>query len=350
MRITVFLLIFSVVQVMGESSYSQNTRLSLNLKNVAIEKVLDEIENQSEFYFLFNQKLVNVNRTVDINIKNKRISDILTDLFAGEDINCLVMDRQILLSPKYITERVYVTRDRQPQEIVVTGKVTDEDGNPLPGVNIIIKGTLTGTITGLDGNFSIELEDPDAVLVFSFIGYSTQEISLEGRSVIDVIMVLDILGLDEVVVIGYGTVRKKDLTGSVESLGSVKMKEMVVTRVEEFLLGEIPGVQVKAVSGAPGSSPQIRIRGIGSISAGAAPLYVVDGFPTDNIQTLNPNDIESVDILKDASATAIYGSRGSNGVILINTKKGKAGMPTLTFDMYYGIQKVTDIPAMMNSA
>ncbi|MCH7658973.1 MAG: carboxypeptidase-like regulatory domain-containing protein, partial [Bacteroidetes bacterium] len=173
MRITVFLLLFSIIQVMGESSYSQNTRLSLNLKNVPIEKVLDEIENQSEFFFLFNQKLVNVDRKVDIDVKNKRIKDILAGLFAGEDINCLVMDRQILLSPKYITERVNITRDRQPQEIVVTGKVTDEDGNPLPGVNILIKGTLTGTITNVDGNYSIEVEDIDAVLVFSFIGHIT---------------------------------------------------------------------------------------------------------------------------------------------------------------------------------
>ena len=163
MRITVFLLLFNIIQVMGESSYSQNTRLSLNLKNVPIEKVLDEIENQSEFFFLFNQKLVNVDRKVDIDVKNKRIKDILANLFAGEDINCLVMDRQILLSPKYIAETVNVTRDRQPQEIVVTGKVTDKDGNPLPGVTILMKGTLTGAITNADGNYSIEGVGPDGV-------------------------------------------------------------------------------------------------------------------------------------------------------------------------------------------
>ncbi len=146
MRLTVFLLLFSAIQVWGGNSYSQIKKLSLNLKDATVLQVLDEIENQSEFYFLYSGKLVDIDRKVDIDAKNKRIKDILADLFAGKDINCLVMDRQILLSPKYITERINITRDRQPQEIVVTGKVTDEDGNPLPGVNIVIKGTITGTI------------------------------------------------------------------------------------------------------------------------------------------------------------------------------------------------------------
>ena len=156
MRITMFLLLFSVIQVMAKSSYSQSTRLSLNFMDISIEHVLDEIENQSEFYFLYNQKLVNVDRKVDVNTRNKKISDILAYIFEGEDVNYLVMDRQIVLSPKNITEAVNVTRERQPQEErVVTGTVTDEDGNLLPGVNITIKGTISGTITDADGNFSI---------------------------------------------------------------------------------------------------------------------------------------------------------------------------------------------------
>ena len=156
MRITMFLLLFSVIQVMAKSSYSQSTKLSMNLNDVSIEHVLDEIENQSEFYFLYNQKLVNVDRKVDVNTRNNKISDILANLFEGEDVNYLVMDRQIVLSPKFITERVDVTRDQQVQEIVVTGKVSDQDGNPLPGVTIIIKGSITGSVTNADGNYSID--------------------------------------------------------------------------------------------------------------------------------------------------------------------------------------------------
>ena len=198
MRITAFLLLFSVVQVMAENSYSQNTRLSLNLKDVSIENVLDEIESQSEFYFLFNQKLVNVDRKVDINAKNKQIKDILADVFASENVNCMVLDRQILLSPEYMTEKVNVTRDRQPQEIVVTGKVTDEDGNPLPGVNIVIKGSIIGTITDVDGKYSIEGINVDVTLVFSFIGLKIQEIAVDNQSIINVKMEKETIGIEEI--------------------------------------------------------------------------------------------------------------------------------------------------------
>jgi len=338
MRITVFLLLFSIVQVMGESSYSQNTRLSLNLKNVAIEKVLDEIENQSEFFFLFNQKLVNVDRKVDINAKNKRIKDILADLFAGEDVNCLVMERQILLSPKNITETVNVTRDRQPQEIVVTGKVTDEDGNPLPGVNIIIKGTIKGTITDVDGNYRIEVEDPDAVLVFSFVAMLTKEIKVGVQTEINITLAQDIIGLEEVVAIGYGTIRKSDLTGAVSKVTSSELVKISTSSVSQSLQGRVAGVRVINNQG-PGAGSTIRIRGIATIN-NANPLYVIDGFPTDGMNHLSPNDIQSVEILKDASATAIYGSRGANGVVLITTKTGTTEKkPVVSANVYTGREK-----------
>ena len=239
MRITAFLLLFSVIQVMGENSYSQNTRLSLNLKDVSIENVLDEIESQSEFYFVFNQKLVNVERKVDINAKNERIKDILANLFDSEDINCMVLNRQILLSPKYVTETVNVTRDRQPQEIVVTGKVTDEDGNSLPGVNIIIKGTITGVITDSDGNFSIEVDDPEAVLVFTFIGCESQEILVNNQTTINVILEPKQYGMDEIVVIGYGTQKKVNLTGSVSHVRSDKLENRSTASVSAVLQGPV---------------------------------------------------------------------------------------------------------------
>ena len=332
MRITAFLLLFSVVQVMAENSYSQNTRLSLNLKDVSIENVLDEIESQTDFYFLFNQKLVNVDRKVDINTKNKRISDILADLFAGEDVNCLVMDRQILLSPEYMTERVNVTRDRQPQEIVVTGKVTNEDGNPLPGVNIIIKGTITGTITDADGNYRLEIEYPDAVLVFSFVGYHSQEITVGGQSTINVILAVDVLGLDEVVVVGYGTQKRSDITGTVASLPKDRLENLPNLNIVQAIQGAIPGVMIQTSSAGAVPDEAIMIRGRNSITASNNPLLVVDGIPYGgSISDINPSDVQTIEILKDPSASAIYGSRGANGIILITAKEGVIGKNTVSY-------------------
>ncbi len=339
MRITAFLLLFSVIQVMGENSYSQSTRLTLNLKDVSIENVLDEIENQSEFYFLFNQKLVNVDRKVDINAKNKRIKDILSELFADEDVNCLVMDRQILLSPEYMTETVNVTR-RQLQEMVVTGKVTDEDGNPLPGVNIIIKGTIVGTITNADGNYSIQVDDPDAVLVFSYVGFQSQEIEIAGQTSIDVTLQIDILGLEEVVAIGYGSVRRSDLTGSVVSVKSEELVNIPFTNISQALQGKAAGVNVRQSETSPGGSINLRVRGVSTFMGTLEPLYVIDGLIGGDINAINPTDIESIEILKDASSTAIYGTMGANGVVLISTKSGESGKTTINFDGYYGVQAV----------
>lgn len=343
MRIIMFLLLFSVIQVMGENSYSQNTRLSLNLKDVSIENVLDEIENQSEFFFLFNQKLVNVDRKIDIDVKNKRIKDILADLFTGEDINCLVMDRQILLSPKYITERVNVIRDRQPQEIVVTGKVTDEEGNSLPGVNIVIKGTITGTISDMDGNYSVEVEDPDAVLVFSFIGFRSQEIAIAGRNVINIILAEEIIGLEEVIAVGYGMKKKVNLTGSVGVITTEKLENRSVVRLEQALQGQVSGLSVIQAGGQPGDELiTMQIRGQSTFTSNPI-LTIVDGIPS-SIYQINPNDIESISVLKDASSTAIYGARAAGGVILITTKTGKKGKPQISYNSYVGIQHVTRFP------
>ena len=234
-------------------------------------------------------------------------------------------------------------------DISIRGTVTDEKGESLPGVSIVLKSTQKGTTTDAEGRYSLDVPNASATLIFSYVGYQPQEVVVGNRNTINVTLRSDNKALDEVVVVGYGTVKKKDLTGSVGVISSKEVKDLGVTRIEQGLAGRVAGVQVKPVSGEPGASPQIRIRGIGSISAGAGPLYVVDGFPTDNIQTLNPNDIETLDILKDASATAIYGSRGSNGVVIINTKRGKTGKATITLDTYYGWQSVSKVPILKNS-
>ncbi|WP_373520446.1 SusC/RagA family TonB-linked outer membrane protein [Aquiflexum sp.] len=233
-------------------------------------------------------------------------------------------------------------------DINVRGTVIDDSGEAIPGVTVLVKGTTTGTATSLDGSYSLNAPE-GSILVFSFIGFVSQEISVGNRSTIDVTLKEDVSSLNEVVVVGYGTVNRKDLTGSIASVGSEDLKDLAATRVDQALMGKIAGVQVLPVSGEPGAPPQIRIRGVGSISAGGGPLYVVDGFPMESIQTINPNDIESMDVLKDASATAIYGSRGSNGVIIINTKRGKTGQASITYDTYFGIQQNSKMPKMQTA-
>ncbi|MEO5998649.1 MAG: TonB-dependent receptor [Chitinophagaceae bacterium] len=248
----------------------------------------------------------------------------------------------------------------QVKASVIKGVVQNSYDEPLTGVSVVIRNTKTnftsGTTTDSTGVFNFSRISPGGPYSFTFsmVGYENQIMSgynIKAEIMLSLVvkLVATSTSLDQVVVVGYGTQKRKDLTGSVASVGTKEIKDLAVTRVEQALAGKVAGVQVKAVSGEPGVAPQIRIRGIGSISAGAGPLYVVDGFPTDNIQTLNPNDIETMDILKDASATAIYGSRGSNGVIIINTKRGRVGRTNITFDTYFGLQQILKKPRMKNA-
>ena len=343
MRLSGFLFIICVFQVLAGRSYSQSTKLSLNLNQAKISQVLNEIENQSEFYFLYNHKLIDVDRKVDIDVKDKRIKDILTNIFAGEDVNCLVMDRQIVLSPKDVTKTVSIAKDRQPQEIVVTGKVTDEDGNTLPGVNIVIKETITGTISDMDGNFSIEVDDPEAVLVFTFIGMLTQEIKVGDQTEINITMALDIIGLEEVVAIGYGTMRKSDLTGSVQRVNAAQYETQQTTNMLEMLSGTVSGFNSNQGTSAAGGGSML-IRGTTSLKANNNPLIVVDGVIFNgNIGDINPSDIESIDILKDASSAAIFGARSASGILIITTKRGSTGDPTINFTAKMGVVGLTNI-------
>lgn len=242
----------------------------------------------------------------------------------------------------------------------VKGLVQSNNGELLPGVSVVLRNTknnfTSGTTTDSSGVFVFNRIPAGGPYTFSFsiVNYDPQTLSgyyLKEDASLSLVVKMNGASatLDQVVVVGYGSQKRKDLTGSVASVSNRDIRDLAVTRVEQALSGKVAGVQVKAVSGEPGVGPQIRVRGIGSISAGAGPLYVVDGFPTDNIQTLNPNDIETLDILKDASATAIYGSRGSNGVVIINTKRGRAGKTMIGFDTYYGWQKILRKPAMKNS-
>ncbi|QHT71970.1 TonB-dependent receptor [Rhodocytophaga rosea] len=214
----------------------------------------------------------------------------------------------------------------------VSGKVSDENGDGMPGVNVLVKGSNVGTTTGGDGSYSLTAPDGNATLVFSYIGYTTEEVAINNRSTLDVALVPDVQSLSEVVVVGYGTVKKSDLTGSVASIKADKLLERNVTSVGQALQGRIAGVDVAMNTAAPGKFPKVRIRGINSINSSVDPLYVVDGVVGVNANALNPNDIESLEVLKDASATAIYGARGANGVIMITTKRGTRNRSSISYE------------------
>lgn len=252
-------------------------------------------------------------------------------------------------SPKdlYVAEKTAKTILQQQK--VIKGTITDEQGNSLPGVNILIKGTNQGTVTDVNGKYTLSVAS-NTTLVFSFVGYRKQEVSVAGKSIINVTMIEEAIGLKEVVAIGYGTVKKSDLTGSLSSVKIEAINSQTVQNPLEALTGASAGVQVFQESGQPGGSFGVRIRGANSIIGGNNPLYVIDGFPiTGQLDNLNPNDIKSINILKDASATAIYGSRGANGVILITTKQGAVGKTLIEYDSYYGVQNVTKEIDMLNA-
>ena len=247
-------------------------------------------------------------------------------------------------------------------QATLTGRVTDNTGQALPGVSIVEKGTTNGTATQGDGSYSLRLTTPGATLVFSFIGYVSQEVAAGNRTVIDLSLQPDLQTLGEVVVVGYGTQQKKDLTGAISSVGAEEIAKLPVAGVDQALQGKIPGLQIATTSGEPGGSPNILLRGVSSVTGGAQPLFVIDGFPVSSVNTTNgadaganplnaidPRDIESIDVLKDASATAIYGSRGSNGVIIITTKRGKAGKPQVDLEVYAGFQQLARKMELMNA-
>lgn len=241
------------------------------------------------------------------------------------------------------------TRFTLPTEQVITGQVTDEStGETLPGVNIVVKSTTVGTVTDIEGNYRLTAPDDAEILVFSSVGYTSQEVAIDNQAVINLEMAPDIQSLSEIVVIGYGTVKKSDLTGSVGSVSGEEIQKLPMTTVDQGLQGRVAGVQVTQADAAPGGAVSVRVRGGNSINFSNEPLYVVDGFPTDNIASLNPNDIASMEVLKDASATAIYGSRGANGVVIITTRQGKVGQSTLDFGMYLGSQEITNKIPLLN--
>jgi len=346
-RLTIFILLVGVIQVFAVDSYSQSTKLTLNFKNTKLEKVLGEIEDRSEFFFLYNKDLIDVEQKIDVNVKEKKITEILDIILEGKNIRYFLFDRQIVLSNQYGETGVYghgnLDLKRQQPLHDVSGKVTDENDQPLPGVTIVVKGTTQGTVTNTDGEYTLANVSPDATLIFSFVGMQTQEIVIGTQATINVVMERATIGIEEVVAIGYGTVRKSDLTGAVGSVRGDNIIERQTTQVSQALQGAMPGVMVTRNNNAPGSTATIRIRGITTIG-NSEPLVIVDGVPVSSVNEVNPNDVEDISVLKDAASAAIYGSRAAAGVILITTKKAKSGDLELTLNSEYGVEMPTRRP------
>ena len=376
MKLTSLLLLVSVFSIQA-NSYSQKVKVTLRLDNVEITELFEKIEKETKYKFLFNHEEINLNRIVSVNVESEPLSNVLHDLFAQSSTTYVVRNKQIILKgsdlivPIPKDDVTTPIKEAIPQSSV-TGTVTDENGQPLPGANILEKGTTNGTQTDFDGNYSIALTTDEPILVFSYIGFQKQEKTVGKSENINVQMATDSQGLDEVVVIGYGTVKKSDITGSVASISEEDFNPGVNASVNQLIQGRAAGVQIQQTSSEPGGGVSVRVRGSSSVNAGNEPLYVIDGLPIDNgavtpsaqgitgptnttspsrnpLNSLNPGDIKSIEVLKDASATAIYGSRGANGVVLITTKGGRKNSREVSFSTYTGIQEVADTYDMLNA-
>ena len=370
-----------LTSLMAANSHAQEiksvkeVRVKLAFDQVTLMEAFNKIEQATNFHFIFND--YEIDQTLKISTSNRRgqmLSDLLMDI-----------SRQANLQFKQVNKNISVKRLPEQEmkkvsdiEVIIqtrtiTGKVISvEDGEGLPGVNVVEKGTTNGTVTDVQGNYSLEVSY-GATIVFSSVGYTQEEVVVGNRSTIDLTMTQDIQQLQELVVVGYGTQRRSDLTGSVASVSPKELKEVAIVSLDQGLQGRVAGVQVSQSSAAPGGSVSVRIRGVNSINGNNEPLYVVDGIPiisndfavsptnggipgagggglaSNALASINPNDIESIEVLKDASAAAIYGARGANGVVIITTKQGKAGRTTIDFENYYGIQQVTRQYDLLNA-
>ena len=331
MRMTFFLFVIGVLQTYAIDSYAQNTQLTIHENEIELGELFNLIEKQTDFYFFYNNDQVNKHLKVSVNVKDKTIFEVLDLALNNTGIAYQVHNKAIILTSSSIS-----AAQVQQQKKQITGKITDEGGEPVIGANIIEKGTTNGTVTDIDGNFSFRVEE-DAMLQVSYIGYLDQEVPTAGRTSVNIILFEDTRALEEVVVIGYGTVRRANLTGAVSTTDARTFQSRPVQNAASALQGGVPGLTVIRTSGAPGSSPVVRIRDVSSINGGS-PLILIDGAEGD-LSTINPADIANVSVLKDGTA-AIYGARAADGVILITTKDAKRNQKLrVSLDAYYSVKK-----------
>lgn len=333
------ILTFLFVLNVSANSYSQNVKVDLDFNDLKFKKAFSILEQKGNIRILYSEDNLPKGRYVTLSVRDTPVMDVLGMILKDTHLKFRVLENGlVVISPQ----------NNEIKDIVVRGQVTDAKKETLPGVSVKLKGTTIGAITDLEGRYTINVPDNNSILVFTYIGYVTQEVSVNNQTTINVTLEALDTALDEVVVVGYGTQRKKDLTGSVSSINAKDVGERRTVQISEALQGTMSGVTVTRSSGAPGSGSSILIRGITTIGTNA-PLFIVDGVPNSNIDNVNPNDVENITVLKDAASASIYGSRGAAGVVLVTTKRAKAGQSSFDYNYEYGLQKPTALPEYTNS-
>lgn len=335
------LLVFVLTTIFQVNAATYGQNVTLNVKNASLKEVLDVLRKQTGYHFLYRTEMLNQTRQLSISVTNEPLTKVLEKCFDGQPLTYSINEKTIVLRERPVSLKQNVQQTR------ITGTVTDATGLPMPGVGIKVKGTTTTSVTDADGKYVINAGG-SSTLVFSYVGYAEQEVAANGRATINVTLVESEAELSEVVVIGYGTVRRKDLTGSVASVKGADIKSQGVSDITRSLQGKMPGVSIESAGGDPGAGTRILIRGVGTLG-NATPLYIVDGVQVASINNLNQTDIESVDVLKDASAAAIYGSRAANGVVLVTTKSGKSGAPVVQLTANVGVQSKSSSVEVLNA-
>jgi TonB-linked SusC/RagA family outer membrane protein len=340
MKMIILLICFFSLQSMANEGFAQES-ITLKLENASLRKAFNAIERQTSFRFVYKDDALPANQKITISVEKKPVNDVMKKLLENTSLSFKIVGLDLIV--------ITVQAKEEPGEtvasfVVITGKVTGTNEQPLPNVSILEKGTNNGTVTKDDGSFSLNVLNTNAVLVISYVGFTTQEVSISGRSSIAIQLKEDTKELNQVVVVGYGTQKRSDITGSVSSVPKARLSQLPVTNILQAVEGAVAGVTVTQTSSVPGSTPVVLIRGQNSISANSGPYIVVDGLPLSktggSINDINPNDIASIEILKDASAVAIYGTNGSNGVILITTKRGTTGKPVIRYSGYTGFENI----------
>lgn len=355
MKITLFCCFLFVMQLHAENSFSQSASITIDKNSMTLSELISQIEKQTNYLFIYSKNDLNLNRKIKTKPASKPVAEMLDEALKGSNIRFKFANNYISFY-KRDAEEVSVVQ-QSAKKRTVTGRVTDASGEPIIGANVSDTRTKAGTITDLYGRFSLTVED-NSTLTISFIGYMEQRVAVKDGAPLNIKLKEDAQLLDEVVVVGYGSMKKSDLTGSVVSLKAEDINSPANSSLLQMMQGRAAGVTITQSSAQPGGAASIKIRGTSSVNAGKTPLYVVDGFPVDNtnfypgsgdvfdgpkkdpLNSINPSDIESMEVLKDASATAIYGSRAANGVVLITTKKGKEGKARVTFNSSFGIQVI----------
>ncbi|MGS2761646.1 TonB-dependent receptor [Sinomicrobium sp. M5D2P9] len=359
MKISTILLSIVLLTAQANTSYSQKSRISLDMHNITIERLIDVIESKSDYHFVYKTRDVDLERKVSVKAEEEEITSVLDRIFGNTGTTYNIVKKQIFLTVNEAKEKENGQGITESRQVQVSGTVKDGNGNALPGVTVMEKGTQNGTATDFDGNYELLVSGTDAVLSFSYIGFVTKEVPVNGLTAIDVVLKEDVSELDEVIVVAYGTQKKENLTGAVVSVSSEKLANRPVASTQNALQGIAPGVTIlqrpgdvgRNSDGTSGNTGGITIRGRSNLGS-PGPMYVIDGIPatSQEFASLNANDIASMSVLKDASSAALYGSRAANGVIVVTTNRGGGEKATVQFNTSYGWQSATKLPDYVNSA